>query len=236
MKTNIKEYLGQLVSTLEFVLVISGKYDFDYVIEASSDTQKKAYWEICTYHDDQKQPCFSRVLDRLNQDIRDDQHETKFPDSHCICLKTSKSGEEHWKYTIGDLIDWVSVKYDLTGYSLADWFEEELEIRSAANSSNNREHEHNDEFIEVTTLPKFIQLAINLHSAVDWSDDTSENYLTPVFLREVKKLNFPEEEWPKLNTDKHNKNTFYWPKLHHNEKTLSKPIFESILKMIKQNK
>jgi hypothetical protein len=175
MKTNRNEYLGQLVSTLEFVLVISGKYDFDYVIEASSDTQKKAHWEICTYHDDQQQPCFSRVLDRLNQDIRDDQHKTQFPDSHCICLKTSKNGEEHWKYTIGDLIDWVSVKYDLKEYILADWFKDELEKRVIKNFPNDTDLDKNPDYIRISTLPKVLQLMIEVCNKAEY-DSTDANY------------------------------------------------------------
>jgi hypothetical protein len=238
MKTNRNEYLGQLVSTLDFVLIISGNCDFDDVIEASPDKQKKVYRQLCTSNSDHKQQCLSRVLDRLNQDIKDYQHishfdEVEFPEAHGICLKTSKRDDEHWKYTIGDLIDWVSVKYDLSGYSLVDWFKEEIKRKSIPKTSNDREHEHNNEFIELTTLPKFIQLAINLHSAVDWNGDTSENYLTPIFLKEVEKYNFPKEQIPKLKTSTHGKNTLLWPKLQHDERTLSQPIFKSILKMIK---
>jgi hypothetical protein len=233
MKTNRNEYLGQQVSTLEFVLVISGNFEFDEVIEACSNKQKYLYNQICINGSDEKKLCFSRVLDRLNQDIKDDPDEIQFPASHSICVKTSKRDDEHWKYTVGDLIDWVSVKYDLTGYSLVDWFKEEIKKKSIVNTSNDREHEHNNEFIELTTLPKFIQLAINLHSAVDWNGDTSENYLTPIFLKEVEKYNFPKEQIPKLKTSTHGKNSLVWPTLLHDERTLSQPIFKSILKMIK---
>lgn len=70
MKTNRNAYLGQLVSTLEFVLVISGNFDFDDVINACSNKQKYLYRQICINGSDEKKLCFSIVLDRLNQDIK----------------------------------------------------------------------------------------------------------------------------------------------------------------------
>jgi hypothetical protein len=165
MKTNRNEYLGQLVSTLEFVLIISGNCDFDDVIEASPDKQKKVYRQLCTSNSDHKQQCLSRVLDRLNQDIKDYQHishfdEVEFPEAHGICLKTSKRDDEHWKYTIGDLIDWVSTKYDLSDYLLADWFKEELEKRVIKNLPNDTDLDKNPDYIRISTLPKVLQLMI----------------------------------------------------------------------------
>jgi hypothetical protein len=160
MKTNRNEYLGQLVSTLEFVLIISSNYDFDDVIEASSDKQKSLYRRLCIHSSDQKQQCFSQVLDRLNQDISDHQNGICFPESHVICLKTSKKGENHWKYTVGDLIDWVSTKYDLSDYLLADWFKVELEKRVIENLPNDTDLDENPDYIRISTLPKVLQLMI----------------------------------------------------------------------------
>jgi hypothetical protein len=160
MKTNRNEYLGQLVSTLEFVLVISGNFEFDEVIEACSNKQKYLYNQICINGSDEKKLCFSRVLDRLNQDIKDDPDGIHFPDSQCICLKTSRSGEEYWKYTIGDLIDWVFVKYDLSEYSLADWFEEELQKRAVDKKST--DNDKGKGYIRIETLPKILQLMIEV--------------------------------------------------------------------------
>jgi hypothetical protein len=160
MKTNRNEYLGQLVSTLEFVLVISGNFEFDEVIEACSNKQKYLYNQICINGSDEKKLCFSRVLDRLNQDIKDDPDEIQFPASHSICVKTSKRDDEHWKYTVGDLIDWVSTKYDLSDYLLADWFKEELEKRVIKNLPNDTDLDKNPDYIRISTLPKVLQLMI----------------------------------------------------------------------------
>jgi hypothetical protein len=160
MKTNRNEYLGQLVSTLDFVLIISGNCDFDDVIDASSNKQQSLYRQLCTSSTDHKQQCFSRVLDKLNQDIRDDPHEIRFPASHSICVKTSKRDDEHWKYTVGDLIDWVSTKYDLSDYLLADWFKEELEKRVIKNLPNDTDLDKNPDYIRISTLPKVLQLMI----------------------------------------------------------------------------
>lgn len=160
MKTNRNAYLGQLVSTLEFVLVISGNFDFDDVINACSNKQKYLYRQICINGSDEKKLCFSIVLDRLNQDIKDDHDEIHFPDSNVLCKKTSNNGELHWKYTIGDLIDWVSVKYNLSEYSLVDWFKDELEKREIKNLPNDTDLDENPDYIRISTLPKVLQLMI----------------------------------------------------------------------------
>ncbi len=242
MKSLQSNYPFVRVSTLDFILVISGHYDFDGVIQNTfSDNQREAYEKLCGYSLEQKSPCFSDILARLNQDISDYKYSTSFdeimfPTSHGICTKTSRLHDDHWKYTIGDLIDWISTRYDLTDYILADWFKEELKKRTVVEDTTHKDFKQNNEYTKLDALPKFIQLAINLHNTVDWSGDTSENFLTPLFLEVSKQLNFPQNETPTLNTDKHGKNSLTWPKLQHNEKTLSKPIFEGILKMIKPNK
>ncbi|WP_114325340.1 hypothetical protein [Candidatus Colwellia aromaticivorans] len=171
MKTNRNEYLSQRVSTLEFVLVISGNFEFDEVIEACSNKQKYLYSNIFINGTEENKPCFGRVLDRLNQDIKDDPDEIRFPVSQCICPKTSKRDDEHWKYTIGDLIGWVSTKYDLSGYPLADWFKEELKKRAV--DSKSTDNDKGKDYIKIETLPKILQLMIEVSNKPEYDRENS---------------------------------------------------------------
>ena len=88
-------------------------------------------------------------------------------------MKTSNRDDEHWKYTIGDLIDWVSTKYDVTDYPLADWFKEELKKRAVDNKST--DNDKGKDYIKIETLPKLLQLMIEVSNKADY-DTTDANY------------------------------------------------------------
>jgi hypothetical protein len=177
MKTNRSEYVRQHVSTLDFVLIISGNYHFDDIIDASSDGQRNAYNKLRKHSLDNQQPCFSRVLNKLNNDIGDYQHagqfdDVEFPNSHSLCTKTSRGNHDtHWKYEIGDLIGWVSTKYDLTDYLLADWFKEELKKRAVDNKST--DVDKGKDYIKIDTLPKILQLMIEVCNKQEYDIDNS---------------------------------------------------------------
>jgi len=179
MKTNRNAYLGQQVSTLDFVLLISGNYDFDEVIDASPDKQKKFYNQLCRNSSVQKQRCFSQILNRLNQNISDDPHNIEFPFSDVLCKKTSKNDELHLKYTIGDLISWVSDKYNLSDCLLADWVEEELKKRAVDNKSS--DNDKGKDYIKIETLPKILQLMIEVCNEPEYDIDN------PIYYEDVAK-------------------------------------------------
>jgi hypothetical protein len=225
-----KEKFGdQLITVYEFVAIITGCIEIDNLsyshrVPSFTKLNKNKFIEENINE-------YKKLQEDILQNTFTDQ---TFPEikSTVIGQSDPRPSVRHLSlYLTSDLIEWFFNKFDFDLPSCPEWIHE-LKPQTQTNAKAETEAQDTNTkngFIELSKLPKYLQLLINIHNSMDW-DNSDKNTLKACYLSEAKKLGF---QIPKEDRQANNEWSLNYSDITDTENGLSNKIAQLINKLTK---